>query len=329
MTPKRRPTSHDVARAAGVSRATVSYVLNDVTRQRISPKVQQRVLKAVEELQYTPHHHARMLKVKESDIVLILMIGATPGPVLTQVTDTLTRRIAAAGYTPLVDYTGAPSPTSFTRACERIQPVAVVAPGPLLSPRIVKALELNGTRCVLAVGDGPGKSIARLRFSQEPIGEAAATLLVERGRRRVLFVGPDDPRLADISEDRLQGVRRVLDERHIRTVTVPIELDSAREPILTALHRKPSVDAVFAYNDEVALIVLQVLREAGIGVPKDISVIGCDNLQFAALTQPSLTTMDLGDVGGQIADHLLAMLEGNRRPTATVGLPTVIERESA
>ena len=328
MAPK-RPTSHDVARVAGVSRATVSYVLNDLTRQRISPEVQQRVLQAVEELQYTPHHHTRMLKVKESDIVLILMIGATPGPVLTRVTDTLTRRIAAAGYTPLVDYTGAPSPTSFTRACERIQPVAVVAPGALLSPRIVKALELNGTRCVLAFGDGPGKSIPRLRFSQEPIGEAAASFLVQRGRRRVLFVGPDDPRLADISLERLQGLRRVLDARQLRTITVPMELDSARGPIMAALRRKPPVDAVFAYNDEVALIVLQVLREAGIAVPGDVSVVGCDNLQFAALTQPSLTTMELGDVGGQIADHLLAMLEGHPRPVATVGLPTVIERESA
>jgi DNA-binding LacI/PurR family transcriptional regulator len=108
-----------------------------------------------------------------------------------------------------------------------------------------------------------------------------------------------------------------------------MDLDGAREPILTAVHKKPAVDAVFAYNDEVALIVIQVLHEAGIGVPKDISVIGCDNLQFAALTQPSLTTMELGDVGGQIAEHLLAMLEGHPRPVATVGLPTVIERESA
>ena len=292
------------------------------------PRYKLAFLKAVEELQYTPHHHARMLKVKESDIVLIVMIGATPGPVLTQLTDTLTRRIASAGYTPLVDYTGVPSPTAFTRACERIQPVAVIAPGALLSPRIAKALKLNGTRCLLAFGDGPGKSIARLRFSQEPIGEAAADFLVGLGRKRVLFFGPDDPRLADISHERLQGVRRVLDDRHLRTFTVPMELDGARDLILAAVRKKPLVDAVFAYNDELAFIVLQILREAGIKVPNDLSVIGCDNLNFAALTQPPLTTMDLGDVGGQMADHLLAMLEGTPRPTATVGLPTVIERES-
>ncbi len=139
MAPKRRPTSHDVARAAGVSRATVSYVLNDVTRQRISPEVQKRVWKAVGELHYTPDHHARMLKTKESDIVLIVMVGATPGPLLMQATDNLTRRVAAAGYTPLIDFTGTPSPTAFSRACDRIQPVAVVAPGALLSPRIAKA----------------------------------------------------------------------------------------------------------------------------------------------------------------------------------------------
>ena len=329
MAPKRRPTSHDVARAAGVSRATVSYVLNDVTRQRISPEVRQRVWKAVEDLHYTPDHNARMLKTKESDIVLVVMVGATPGPLLAQVIDHLTRRVAAAGYTPLIDFTGTPSPTAFSRACERIQPVAVVAPGALLSPRIVKTLELNGARCVLAVGKGPGKSIARLRYSQEPVGEAAATYLSERGRKRLLVVLPDDPRLADIGTERFNGIRQVFDGRRLRVLKVPMDLDAARDRILDAVRKKPAVDAVFAYNDEFALIVLQVLRDAGIEVPDDIAVMGCDNLLFAGLTRPSLTTMDFGDIGGQIADHLLAMLEGRPRPPGTMGLPTVISRESA
>jgi DNA-binding LacI/PurR family transcriptional regulator len=329
MAPARRPTSHDVARVAGVSRATVSYVLNDVTRQRISPEVQQRVWKAVEELHYTPDHHARMMKTKESDIVLIVMVGATPGPVLAQVTDNLTRRVAEAGYTPLLDFTGTPSPTAFSRACERIQPVAVVAPGALLSTRIVKTLELNGTRCVLAIGDGPGKSIARMRYSQESVGEAAATYLVEQGHKRVLAVMPDDLRLADIAAGRLDGVRRVLGERRLRTVNVPMDVDAARDTILTAVRKKLAVDAAFIYNDEYALIVLQVLRDAGVSVPDDIAVMGCDNLTFAALTQPSLTSIDIGDLGGQIADFLLAMLEGRRRPPGTLGMATVIPRESA
>jgi DNA-binding LacI/PurR family transcriptional regulator len=329
MAPKRRPTSHDVARAAGVSRATVSYVLNDVTRQRISPEVRQRVWKAVEELHYSPDHNARMLKTKESDIVLMVMVGATPGPLLTRAIDNLTRRVAAAGYTPLIDFTGTPSPTAFSRACERIQPTAVVAPGPLLSSRIARVLELNGTRCLLAIGDGPGRSIARLRFSAEPVGEAAAMFLIERGRQRLLAVMPDDPRLGDMSAERLTGIRGVLDQRRLRTVKVPMDLEAARGPILAAVRKKPAVDAVFAYNDEYALIVLQVLRDGGIAVPEDVAVMGCDNLLFAGLTQPSLTTIDLGDVGGQIADHLLAMLEGRRRPPTTMVKPTIVARESA
>ncbi len=329
MAPKRRPTSHDVARAAGVSRATVSYVLNDVSRQRISPEVRQRVWNAVEELHYTPDHNARMLKTKESDIVLMVMVGATPGPLLTRAIDNLTRRVAAAGYTPLIDFTGTPSPTAFSRACERIQPTAVVAPGPLLSSRIARLLELNGTRCLLAIGDGPGTSIARLRFSAEPVGEAAATFLIARGRQRLLAVMPDDPRLADMSAERLTGIRGVLDERRLRTVNVPMDLEAARGPILAAVRKKPAVDAVFAYNDEYALIVLQVLRDGGIAVPEDVAVMGCDNLLFAGLTQPSLTTIDLGDVGAHIADHLLAMLEGRRRPPTTMVKPTIVARESA
>ncbi len=276
-----------------------------------------------------PDQHARMLKTKESDIVLIVMVGATPGPVLAQVIDNLTRSVAAAGYTPLVDFTGTPSPTAFSRACERIQPVAVIAPGALLSPRIVQTLELNGTRCVLAVGDGPGKSIARMRYSQESVGEVAATYLLQQGHKRLFAVMPDDPRLADIAAGRLDGVRRVLDERRLRTVSVPMDPDTARDPILAGLRRKPAVDAAFVYNDEYALIMLQVLRDAGVSVPDDVAVMGCDNLNFAALTQPSLTSIDIGDLGGQIADVLLAMLEGRRRRSGTMGMATVIPRESA
>ena len=145
----------------------------------------------------------------------------------------------------------------------------------------------------------------------------------------MLAVMPDDPRLADIAAGRLEGVRRVLDERRLRTVSMPMDLDAARDPIIAAVRKKPAVDAAFVYNDEYALIVLQVLRDAGIAVPDDIAVMGCDNLHFAALTQPSLTTIDIGDIGGQIAEHLLAMLEGRRRPPRTMGMATVIPRESA
>ncbi len=95
------------------------------------------------------------------------------------------------------------------------------------------------------------------------------------------------------------------------------------------MRKKPAADAVFAYNDEYALIVLQVLRDAGIAVPEDVAVMGCDNLLFAGLTRPSLTTMDMGDIGSQIGDYLLAMLDGGRRAPTTMVKPTIVPRESA
>ena len=64
-------------------------------------------------------------------------------------------------------------------------------------------------------------------------------------------------------------------------------------------------------------------------MPDNVAVIGCDNLNFAALTQPSLTTIELGDLGDQIADTLLAMLKAGKPPTGTMGTATVIPRESA
>ena len=267
MAPRRRPTSHDVARAAGVSRATVSYVLNDVTRQRISPEVRQRVWKAVEQLHYSPDHHARMLKTKESDIVLMVMVGATPGPVLMQAIDNLTRRVAAAGYTPLIDFTGTPvsdglqSRLRTDPAGSRCRARCVCS-----RPRIVKALELNGTRCVLAVGDGPGKSIARLAvLGRNRSGRPLPTFLVQRGRKRVLGRHARRPtpgryrrRTSHRDPRRTRRAAPAYGSRCRWISTMPETRSSLR------CGRNPSSTPSFVYNDEYALIVLQVLRDAGI-----------------------------------------------------------------
>ena len=92
---------------------------------------------------------------------------------------------------------------------------------------------------------------------------------------------------------------------------------AARDLILAAVRKKPPVDAAFVYNDEYALIVLQVLRDARYSGYQTTSLSsGATTSTSLRSLQPALTTIELGDLGNQIADHLLAMLEGRRRPNA-------------
>src|SRR3712207_1246937 len=96
---KRLPTSSDVAKRAGVSRATVSYVLNNVPDSRIGEETRARVHAAAKELGYTPHAMARSLRVGHSNLVLIPLASIPSGPLLEAYYDTLTTRLRELGYT--------------------------------------------------------------------------------------------------------------------------------------------------------------------------------------------------------------------------------------
>ena len=326
-----RPTSHDVAHAAGVSRATVSYVLNETEGHRISPATRRRVWDAVARLQYTPDAGARLLKTGKSDVVLIALPDWTPGQLMYRVLHEIAHRLGELGYTPLLDLAVVESPTSFSRACERIQPIAVVAPAVLLPPKVARGLRTNGTRAILPLGDLGGVPAPNAANLQATIGGLALSYLAERGRRRVLAVMPDDPRLVEFREGRLQGARDAPGGSRLRVVDVALDLKASRAAIVRAVRRRPGADAVFAYNDEYALLTLHALADAGVDVPGEVAVIGCDDLPFAPLARPSLTSIAFGDLGTRMADHLHALIE-HGRPAGRLPMalpPVVVRRESA
>ncbi len=282
-----RPTSSDVARLAGVSRATVSYVLNDTQGQTIPEATRERVRAAATELGYRPSAAARTLRRGTSDLVLALMPDWPGSETLTASTDALARELQRYGLTLLVHPGGADLETSSLWSA--VTPAAVLADHEL--PAAEKASLADAGVALLPMsgaGDGPrayGAEVQRLS------GRAQAEHLVALGHVAIAVATPDDDRLAFFSEPRRTGAAEVCAEQGLEapmTVAVPT---SRVDAAATVTRLAAVATGVCAYNDEVAAMLIAGAADAGVAIPADLSIVGVDDVRVSALLVPGLTTV--------------------------------------
>jgi DNA-binding LacI/PurR family transcriptional regulator len=290
------PTSTDVARLAGVSRATVSYVLNETDGGRISEQTKARVRAAAEQLGYIPHAAARSLRAGRTGIVLLPAMAAPIGPLFSQFLAELQSALRAHGYTTVLygngdvcDGTGTERGLAAARAWAELRPVAVLATGwaGSLPASAVQLLKRSGTQAVVCLGGRPVTGAHSVVVDQQEIGARAVEHLRERGRRRVGAVVPLDPALDEYSLPRLAGALSV--DPAVRRLDLEWSEESAAA--LAARWPELGLDAVFAYNDEFAMLLSRALQDAGRRIPEDVAVVGADDLMLGRLLRPRLTTV--------------------------------------
>ncbi|MFJ9933559.1 LacI family DNA-binding transcriptional regulator [Streptomyces virginiae] len=287
-------TSADVARLAGVSRATVSFVLNDTQGHRVSANTRARVLDAAKQLGYVPHAAARSLRAGRSNLVLMPASISAVGRLVSDWVDDLHSELDRLGYTAVLHAGRFADPVDAARAWAELRPAAVVAlDGDRFTAQAADLLTRAGVRGLLAFAAHPVEGVHTIGFDHTRIGATAAEHLIARGRTRIGVVMPQERGLGTLAEPRLAGAESVA-ARHPATVT-PLELAYTRESALDLARRWPSLglDAVFAYNDEYAALLLHAFRAEGIAVPDDVAIVGCDDLVLSALQQPALTTVRL------------------------------------
>ncbi|MEV6842230.1 LacI family DNA-binding transcriptional regulator [Actinoplanes sp. NPDC051411] len=332
----RRVTSADVARLAGVSRATVSYVLNDTPRQTISADTRSRVRSAAATLGYAPSAAARTLRTGRSDVVLLLLPDWPIGPEVGAMLGHLSTELARIGLT-FVVHPGNREDRPISEIWKAITPAAVIAYADF-SPGEMAAMRAAGVALVVALfGREPqswGAEHGReLEVPQQLVGRRQVEHLAAAGHTRLGYACPDDERLQFFSEPRLAGVRSAcraggLPEPLTETVTLSAEAaaDSVRR------WRASGVTGVCAYNDEVALAVLAGVRRLGLAVPADLAVIGVDDIPPARLAAPALTTVttDQSAVAAHLVETVLAAMKGEPGPVfQAADLVGVVKRESA
>ncbi|MFG2983550.1 LacI family DNA-binding transcriptional regulator [Streptomyces sp. NPDC048258] len=324
-------TSADVARLAGVSRATVSFVLNDTPGHRVSDSTRDRVLEAARQLGYVPHAAARSLRAGRSNLVLMPTAISAIGRLVSDWVDDLHSELDRRGYTAVLHAGRFTDPLDAARAWAELRPAAVVAmDGDRFTAQAAELLRRAGVRGLLAFASHPVEGVHTVGFDHAHIGATAAEHLIGRGRSRIGVVMPRERGLGTLAQPRLAGAESVA-ARHMATVT-PVELAYTRESA-TALARQwhsLNLDSVFAYNDEYAALLLHALQAEGISVPDDVALVGCDDLVLSALQRPALTTVRLDlPSSALIADAVHELIEtGTASPLPDVEA-VLVHRETS
>lgn len=304
--PRSVPTSADVARLAGVSRATVSYVLNNTSAVRISEPTRRRVREAAEELGYVPHAAARSLRAGHSRMVLMPAPEVPAGPLYSQFINELQWALGRLDYTVVQYGQVGLRGDEAARAWAELRPVAVLLPGGGLGPEGVAVLKRSGARAVVTMGAERIEGAHALLMNHAEVGRSAGLHLYGRGRRRIGVVMPKEPGLEPFSGPRLAGVRQAVEGKSDATVTVlPLAYDEDSAAELASRWRELNLDSVFAYNDEYAMLLMRALQDNGVVVPDDTAVVGADDLMLGRLLRPRLTTVHLALPSGRTLAQLV------------------------
>jgi DNA-binding LacI/PurR family transcriptional regulator len=329
----RRVTSADVAREAGLSRATVSYVLNDTPHQKIPAETRQRVLAAVGRLGYAPSAAARALRSGRSDLVLYLLPDWPMGSEVGAMLEHLSAELAARGLT-FVVHPRAGTTRPITDIWKAMTPAAVLT-FEELSEDEASAMHAAGVAQVVVLLGRSRQRRRELEVPQQRVGRLQAEHLAATGHRQIGYAYPDDPRLRIFAEPRLEGVRAGcaelgLDEPVVRTVA--LDPEAAAGAVEKWRHAEQPVTGVCAYNDEVALAVLAGLRRLGLSAPGDLAVIGVDDIPVARLAAPPLTTVttDQHAVARHLAQTIGCAIAGEPVPAPPGSdIVDVVRRDSA
>ncbi|AYF97352.1 LacI family DNA-binding transcriptional regulator [Protaetiibacter intestinalis] len=305
----RPPSIRDVARVAGVSHQTVSRVLNN--HPSIRDTTRQRVLEVMAELQYQPNRAARALASSRSRTIGILSAMSTdygPASIMTSVEAAARANgywVSVANIDPSVE--GSISDALAQLRAQAVEGIVVVAP----QVRVFEALATLPLDIPYVTLQSTSDDGHALFFDQYAGARLATRHLLELGHRGIYHLsGPQDWIEADA---RMQGFLDELNAWDAPT-TAPILGDWSADFGYFAgreLLRVRDFTAVFASNDQMALGLLHALRDGGVDVPGEVSVIGFDDIPEAAHFWPPLTTVrqDFPELGRRAVAFLLGELD--------------------
>ena len=330
-----RPKSKDVAALAGVSTTTVSFVLNERAGASISPETRKRVLAAAAELGYQPHASARGLAGGRSHTIG-LVVRQSPEQVaedalLAETLRGLSLAARAARYRVLVEPLGVRDGTYGDLIRSRGTDGLVVS-GPRIDDQELSALAGAGAPVVIQ-GSLPGARIPSVDVDNVAAAHVATRHLLDLGHRVIACV-TNAPFDYTAARERREGYVLALEEAGIAVdddLIVQANFDAASgRRAMAGLLERHDLTAAFIASDVVAFGAMAAIREAGLRVPDDISIVGFDDIPLAAYFDPPLTTIRLPahDLGRAAGVALLDHINGRVMQTRTVLPTTLVIRSS-
>jgi DNA-binding LacI/PurR family transcriptional regulator len=323
-----RVTLMDVARHCGVSRATVSLVLND--SPLVATKTRDRVRQAMAELGYVYNRAAASLRTQHSDAIGVVLTNITNpyfAEFATGVQDILTSRETV----PLLAVSGEDRDLQrrlIKSLVERNVDGIVLIPAHGTTPDDLP--DLLGTPLVLMARRLNGVDADYVGAQNRDGGYAAAEHLYSHGCRRIAFVGG----FADSSarEERAGGVAELLSDHGLtlnadHSVVCEPARPRARDAAIGLLTKDPDVDGIVCFSDVVAFGVLDAIADTGRRIGSDVRVIGFDDVHDAGLNRPSLSSVAVParETGRRAAQLVLERAAGSTERTAREEFPTKLE----
>ncbi len=331
----RQPTSADVAALAGVSRTTVSFVINGRADVQIPPKTRRRVEDAARELDYHPHGPARQLAAGASlTIGLVMRQSAEQVAADMNLPNYLWGLAAAAragGYRVLVEPL-APEDGTYAGLLRSRRADGLIVSGPRDDDDELAALVRDGFPIVIQ-GWRADLDVPSVDVDNRAGARGAVEHLLELGHRRIGCI-TNAPLQYTAAAERLSGYRDALTTAGIDFdpgLVVEGAFDAASGHVgMAGLLRNGGPSAVFVASDVVAIGAIRGLRDAGLRIPADVSIAAFDDIPIAAHVDPPLTTVHLpaGALGEAAGQLLVDRIAGRPVPARTL-LPTeLIVRDS-
>jgi LacI family transcriptional regulator len=330
----KRPTQADVAKVAGVSRATVSYVLNDMESNiPISDETRQRVLEAIAQLGYEPDTRAQSLRSGDSKIIGLL-IPDIHNPYYWQIVDGIEEETYQAGYDLILAHSSVDKAReeSCIRSLSRrtVSGLIILSTQKSLETSLIKRLQVLGRPVVGINAPGFDNNLTNYRLATKEI----LRHLLDLGHQRFAFInGVSDMKTGS---DRLSIYLRVLrqqgiPEAHRLVETCGFGIEDGYRAAYKLLSKQPRPTALIVINDWLAIGAIRAANDLGLRIPQDVSIASFDDLPVSSYTVPRLTTVTRdAQQGGQIlARLLLERIKDPSRDQQLVELPTkVVVRES-
>lgn len=324
-------TLRDVANSIGVSAMTVSRALSDKAHL-VNPETAKRCRQVAEEMGYVPNLMARSLRGEELKTIVMLAEFISSHHYLAQLVDIVSRSIEKRKFGVI----SCQSITSFRQARGNFKLAGAVVIAPPEDFYTDTSASLPAAR---ARRQEPTvlihSAVEQDKFNEVSPDIAgfnckAASHLIELGHRHIGYLGgprqEDEPHWFGL---RRRGIKRAFDEsgipiEHLRQQGCP-DVDLAPAALQQLLTRAPRTTAVMCINDEIGIAATVGAREKGLRVPRDISIVGCNNIKLATLFQPALTTLDV-DIRSMVETALDLLFDDihERRPT-TDGKPIKIK----
>ncbi|MED4979039.1 LacI family DNA-binding transcriptional regulator [Geobacillus stearothermophilus] len=314
----------DVAKRANVSTATVSRVLRNTGN--VTEETRQRVLEAIEALNYQPNVLGRYLRRMETETVLVV-VPDIMNPFFSKVLRGIEAVALKHGYQVLLGDTQ--NDARLEEQYLNVLPQRQVDGMIFLTARIRKELMEEMARqfpIVLACEYLEGADIPTVSIDNISSARKATEHLIRLGHCRIAHLS--GPMNIILSRDRLRGYQQALAQHELEADAALVQegdftYESGYHLTLKLLALEKPPTAIFAANDEMAIGAIKAVRHRGGRVPDDVAVVGFDDIQMASIFEPSLTTIaqPMFEIGQKAMELLLALIEGTSARRRQLVLP--------